>query len=208
MAGDPGRVVHILRPHHRFHAIGGDEGRAPQALAALIDDGDAGVVLLHPLDAGAGLEVHPAGGHRTLEQGGVHIDAMDDRVRVAKALPEGLVGEDAADLRAVDRVVHDHEIGEHRAAAGELAHAQRIQRMEGIGAELHAGADLADLGRLLEDAHAVAAPHEGERRGQSADAATGHQHGLLGVAHGSACFGLGRQPVSRPALAASMHGRQ
>ena len=44
--------------------------------------------------------------------------------------------------------------------------------MEGIGAELDARADFSDLRGLLQHLNLVALAHQGQGRGQSADAAT------------------------------------
>ena len=45
-----------------------------------------------------------------------------------------------------------------------------MQHARAVGADLHAGADLAQLGRLLVDLDLDAAPQQGERAGQPADA--------------------------------------
>ena len=45
--------------------------------------------------------------------------------------------------------------------------------MERAGADLDAGAYLADLGRLLEHGHVEAVAHQRQRGGQATDAATG-----------------------------------
>ena len=60
--------------------------------------------------------------------------------------------------------------------------------MEGVGAELDASADLADLGRLLEHLDLEALAHQRQRGRQATDAATGHQDGKIGmvVTHGFA----------------------
>jgi hypothetical protein len=109
----------------------------------------------------------------------VHVHAVDHRIGVAKALAEGLAGGDLADLVFVERVVHHHVVGEDGAAARLVAHAQRVEGVEGVRAELDAGADLADLGRLLQHLDLEALAHQRQRGGQAADAAAGHQHQLL-----------------------------
>jgi hypothetical protein len=91
-------------------------------------------------------------------------------------LAEGLAGLDLADLGFVECVVHHHVVGVDRAAARLVAHAQRVKGVEGVGAELDAGADFADLGRLLEHLHLEALAHQRQRGGQAANAAAGHQH--------------------------------
>jgi hypothetical protein len=48
---------------------------------------------------------------------------------------------------------------------------ERVERVPGVGRELDAGADLAELRRLLEHHRAEALAREGERGGEPADAA-------------------------------------
>ena len=96
---------------------------------------------------------------------------MDDGVRVAEARLERGAGRDLDDERFVDRVHHHHALGVDGAAAGGGTDAERIEGGEGVRRELHAGADLADLGRLLEDGDAKVALREREGRCQPADAA-------------------------------------
>ena len=54
-----------------------------------------------------------------------------------------------------------------------LADAQGIEGREGVGPELDAGADLADLGGLFEHLHCQALPRQRQRRREPADAAAG-----------------------------------
>ena len=73
--------------------------------------------------------------------------------------------------------MHHHVVGVDGAGPGLVADAQRIEGVEGVGAELDAGTDLADLGRLLEHLHMETLPRQGEGGGEAADAAAGDQHG-------------------------------
>jgi len=145
-------------------------------------------VLLDALDPGRGQELDAAGFLRAFEQRQVHVDAVDHRVGVAEALDEGLAGGNLADLVLVEGVVHHHVVGIDRAAARLVADAQGVEGVEGVGAELDTGADLADLSGLFEDLHPEALAHEGEGGGEAADAAAGDEHGkrLLGclLGHG------------------------
>jgi hypothetical protein len=177
VAGDARRVAHELLAHDRLHAVGTDERHAAVRLAALVEHRDAGGVLLDALDPRGREEADAAGLLRALEKAQVHVGAVDHGVGVAEAGAEGLAGGDAADEALVDGVVHHHRLGIDSAGAGALAHAQRIEGGEGVGTELDAGADLADLGRLLEHVDVEAAAHQRQRGGQAADAAAGHEHG-------------------------------
>ena len=75
---------------------------------------------------------------------------MDHRVRVAKALAERLAHRNATNQRFIQRVVHQHVVGEYRQPAGLVADAQCIERGKGIRPQLNARADLAHLGSLFE----------------------------------------------------------
>ena len=82
--------------------------------------------------------------------------------------------------------MHDHVVGVDSAATGLVAHAQGIKGVEGVGAELDAGADLADLGRLFQHGDLKALANQGEGGGQTANASTGNddRQGIRGNVHG------------------------
>jgi hypothetical protein len=178
VARDTCLVAHVLAAHGRLHAIGADQRAAAVHLAARIEDPHLAPALLHPLHLRAGGHLHPAAGLHALDQRAVHVGAVDHCIGVAEAGAEGLAGGDAADERFVERVVHHHLVGEDGAAARGLADAQRIEGGKGIGPELDAGADLAQLRRLLQHLHRKAAAGQGQGGGQAADAATGDEDGL------------------------------
>ncbi len=56
--------------------------------------------------------------------------------------------------------------------------AKRMEHARAVGADLHAGADLAELGRLLVDLDVDAALQQGEPRGEPADAGADDDHGI------------------------------
>ena len=58
-----------------------------------------------------------------------------------------------------------------------LADAERIDGVPGVRRELDAGANLAELGRLLEHDDPEAASRQAERHGEAADTAPGDDHG-------------------------------
>ncbi|MEI2735834.1 MAG: hypothetical protein V9G24_14175 [Rhodoblastus sp.] len=142
--------------------------------AVLVPGRDAGLVLLDTFDARRRLERDAAGFLRAFQQRGMDVDAVDDGVRIVEALAEGLARRDAADERPVDGVVHDHFIDIDGAAARLLADAERVEGGEGVGTELDAGADFADLRRLFENRDLEALPRQRQRRGEPADAAADH----------------------------------
>ena len=106
----------------------------------------------------------------------VDVGAVDDGVRIVESPPERFADRNARDFAAVDRVHHDEIVGVDRAPAGALADAERIHGGEPVGAELEAGADLADLGRLLEHFDGETGLAQRERGRHAADAAADDEH--------------------------------
>ena len=105
-----------------------------------------------------------------VEQHGVQIAAVEHHVGKAVALDRdraeieqlpGLAGAPEPDLLAGD---DDAE------PLGRRAEPQRIEHAGAVRADLDAGAELLQLGRLLIDIDADALPDQRQRRGQSADA--------------------------------------
>ena len=64
---------------------------------------------------------------------------------------------------AIDRVDHQHGFGDDRFPQHGVADAELIEHGEGIGAELDAVADHAELGRLFEQAHREALARQRQR---------------------------------------------
>ena len=59
------------------------------------------------------------------------------------------------------------------------ADAERVERVPGVRRDLDAGADLAELRRLLQHHRAETLARQRQRRGEAADAAAGDDHRLL-----------------------------
>ena len=172
-------VAHVLAAHRRLHAVGADQRDAAVDVALAVVHRDALFVLVDALHRRRGQHLDAVGRLRAFEQRHVNVGAVDHRVRIAEALAESLAGLDAADQRLVERVVHHHLVGVDRAAAGLVANAQSVERREGVRAELDAGADLAELRRLLEHLDRETAPRQRKRCRQAADPTTCHQHRQL-----------------------------
>ena len=98
---------------------------------------------------------------------------MDYGIGIAEAGAERLAEIDVGDLAVGHRVHQTKRVDIDGHAARGLAHAEPIEAMEGIGAQLDAGADLAQLRRLLEHQRGDALLRQRERRGEAADAAAG-----------------------------------
>jgi len=145
----PSRITDKLLAHHRLDPIGADQRHAAKPPAVLVEHRHAGIVLLDALDPGAGEKLHPSGVLRALEQGKMHVRTVDHGIGVAKALAKFLIRCDLAHLVAVERIVHDHEVGEYRTAARLLTDAQSVKCMKGVRAptgcrrRFHQSAELA-----------------------------------------------------------------
>ena len=105
-----------------------------------------------------------------IEQHGMQIAAVKHHVGKSVALDRdraeieqlpGLAGAPEPDFLAGD---DDAE------PLRRLAEAQRIEHARAVGADLHAGAELLELRRLLVDVDADALPDQRQRGGQAADA--------------------------------------
>jgi hypothetical protein len=151
------------------------------AAAVGVEHGHAVGGLLAVQDAGGGVQLDAAVRLHAVEQRLMHVGAMDHRVGVAEAGTERVAERNLGDRAGVGRVQHHHAVVEDGAAARLLADAERVEGGEGVRRELDAGADLADLGGLLEHLDREAAPRQGERGGEAADAAAGDEDGPLGA---------------------------
>src|SRR5215470_10898125 len=113
------------------------------------------------------------------QQRAMDVGAMRHRVGILKALRKALVRKRNADDRlAREGTAHLHggrtvSVGEHRILQSDL-----VKRPENIGAELDAGADLAELRGLLKNANRKALHGQGIARGEPADAAASDENGL------------------------------
>ena len=96
---------------------------------------------------------------------------MDQRIGVSELFTEGVAKRNARDLLAGDRIQHDEIIGKHRQHVDRRGQPKHLEHAEHVGSELNAGADLLELGRLLDDLRGDAFAMERQRRAQAADAA-------------------------------------
>jgi len=162
--------------HYRAQAVGADQRRA-EKIAFVGSD-----LNLPSLDVEAG---DPRAGAQldqlrqllaAVEQGAMDVGAVRDRVRVAEAPGEALVERDVDHLLAAHAVEHEQVLDEHRLLLHQLADAEGVERMPGVGRDLDAGADLAELRRLLEHDRMPALSRQRQRGGEAADAAAGDDH--------------------------------
>ena len=84
---------------------------------------------------------------------------------------KSLAQRDARDLVAGDGVEHDQVLGEHRQPADRVGQAELLEHPKHVGTELDAGADLLELGRLLDHLAADAFTRQRQRRRHAANAA-------------------------------------
>ena len=114
---------------------------------------------------------------QALQERAVDVGAVGHRVGLAEALHERGVERDMGDQLAGERIAHflrrrHMGIGQHRVLEPDL-----VQRAEDIGSELDAGADLAELARLLEQDDREALLRQRIGGDEPADAATRDQKG-------------------------------
>src|SRR5207245_702889 len=141
-------------------------------------DGDAIAFGAKAGHARAGAQLDRALLPAAAEQRAVDIGAVRHRVRIAEALREARVERDVDHRLAADPVHHQQVLDEDGLLLHSLADAERIDGVPGVRRELDAGADLAELGRLLEHDDPEVAPRQGERDGKAADTASGDDYGL------------------------------
>ena len=102
---------------------------------------------------------------------------MRDGIGLAEARHEFVTERNAGDQLAVERITHLLRRRKVGVAQHSLFQPDLVQHAEDVGAELDAGADLAEFGRLLENAHRETLARQREGRDQAADAAAGHKNG-------------------------------
>ena len=200
-------VADDLLADHRAAAVGADQGRALHAgrrsrVCTSTEEPPAS----KPDDLAVGAQLDQLRqGLAAVEQRAVDVGAVGHRVGVAEALGEAPVERDVDHLLAAHAVEHQHALDEHRLLLHQGADAEGVERVPGVGRDLDAGADLAELLRLLEHHRAEALAGEGEGGGEAADAAAGDQDraGVAGVISIlSPARGAGRQASRhKPALA-------
>ena len=158
------------KPDARLHAVRSDRDRRRGAVAVLERDRDRAAVL-GDADAFAaemdGVRPLAADG---VEQHGVQVAAVEHHVGKAVAfhrdgaeveqLP-GLAGAPEPDLLAGDDDAEPLRL---------RAETERMEHAGAVGADLDAGAELFQLGRLLIDIDADALADQRQRRGQATDA--------------------------------------
>jgi hypothetical protein len=141
--------------------------------AALAVDRDHVIaVLLDALDVRGRGELDASAFLHALEEREMHVCAMAHGIWIAEAAAERIAQRHVHDLGLVERIHHEDAFGVHRARAGALADAERIECGKCVGAELDAGADLPDLRGLLEDLYCESSSPKRERGGKAADSAT------------------------------------
>ena len=169
-------VADHLVAHLRPHAVAADEGTASDAFARLQGHADAGVVLLEILDAATGFQRDAVVVLARIDEDGMQIVAVSDGVGLLELLPKArLIERDAGDALAGQGAAHLHGgrpvcVGKHR-----LFEVEFFERAKDVGAELDAGADLVEFGRLLQHPHGETLARERVGRRQAPDAAARNQ---------------------------------
>ncbi len=159
----------------RPHPVGADQCRGLHHLAA--------VTVLEADEQAVGLELGVFDGRAEVEtdrrhapdRGGEHrlqVGAVDDAVGETVAPAEGAVRH-RGQPSAADTVQYVDGAGLQRRLRHRPVEAEAGEHATGIGADLDAGADLAEFVLALGDDHAEAGGGEGKRRGQPAGAGAG-----------------------------------
>ena len=178
MAGHARRaVVQHLRAHARPQAVGADQRRAFDGLAVRErrDHARPGVAIARYLAARRQLDQRRSVAR--VEQQPMQVGTVDDAVRILVALAVDIAAHrDARHLVAGDGVAHDQALGQERHGAHGIRESHPVEHLEHVGAELDAGADLAEFRRLLEHVGRPPVGRERQRGSETADAAAGNQH--------------------------------
>ena len=153
-----------------MHPVGADQQPSACASPVLEAQRDCVGILLHTdatrvqMDAVGGLFL------KRIDKNAVQVGTVDEDVGSAVAL----LGNDAEveELPSASALPVPDLLGlrPHRPGIERRLEPQRPQHTRAVGAELHAGPDLAQLGRLLVDLDVDAALPQGERASQPADA--------------------------------------
>ncbi len=107
----------------------------------------------------------------------MQVGPVDHGVGLAEAGAEGIAERDARHHFAREAVHHDEVVDEDGRALDPLPDTQAVEHAEDVGAELDAGADLAELAGLLEDGRAHALARQSQGDGEPADTAAHDHHG-------------------------------
>jgi len=167
------RVSHDAFADHRSPAVRANEGNTADGIF-LRSCNDSRSIILKPRDARARPQLDQLGQRlAAIEERAVNVGAVCHRVRVAEALREALVERDVDHLVTADPVEHQEMLDENRLLLHQPADPERVERVPGVGRDLDAGADLAELRGLLEHHRAEPLARQRERRGEPADAAAG-----------------------------------
>ena len=169
-----------LSPHVRPQPVGADQGAAPHHLARSQPGGDRQAILIVAGDLGIGAQFDQGMIFAPLQEYAVQIAAMHDGVGIAEAGAKPVAEIDVADLAVGQRIHQPQPIDIDRHAARRLADAEPVETVEGVGAELDAGANLAEAARLLQHLRGDALLGERQRRRESADAAAGDEDPIGG----------------------------
>ena len=130
-----------LRPH----AVAADQRASGDPLAGLQRDGDAAIVLLEALDLPLRLQRDQVVALAGLEEHGMDVGPMGDRIGLPETLDEALIERNAGHLPAAQRAAHLQRARPPDVGQQFLLEAELVDRPENIGAELDAGAELLEL---------------------------------------------------------------
>ncbi|MNQ09637.1 hypothetical protein D3C85_224540 [compost metagenome] len=164
-----------LRPHQAPQAVGAHQRLALPRTRIGARDADEVVAGLDLADARGRDQRARALRAHGIEQQRVQVGAVHAAVRRAVALLHGIAQRHAGQFGAAAGAVDHQRLGARRDGREAAAEVELLKAAGGVGAELHAGADFAEVGGLFEDVGAVMGAGQRQRRGQPSDPAPGDE---------------------------------
>jgi hypothetical protein len=138
---------------------------------------DAVAVILVGVDAATRFQRDQVAALTCLEKGTVDVGPMGHRVGLAEPFEEGVAQRNIGDELAGEGVAHFLRGRTVRVGQDCILQANLFEHAKNVRPELDAGADLAELGRLLEKAYRNSLLGKRVGRDQAADAAAGNEKG-------------------------------
>ena len=158
---------HAVGPDHCFgKVLGAGEGLDQHRTVGLVGGAE---------HLRVGLQLDPAALLAGLQQCGVQVRAVRDDVGVAVVRLELFTEVNGGNGLAGDGVNVDLPLRDHGVLLDLVQHAQPVQRGEGIGGQLDAGAHLGEFGGAFQDEDVLAGTGEAGSGGKPADSSAYHQ---------------------------------
>ena len=194
-------IVDELRANRTPKTVGTDQGLAPHPSSALNFERDARLVLREGDGALPGLKRDAVLRLTGLEQRGVQIRAMDDRIGIAEPLDETRTKRNPHHLMPIQRGAHHQRIGLDGCGQDRVAQAKPVEHAEDVGAKLDPGAHFVELRCPLKQMNRAPFPRQRQGRAEPTDAAADDQERIRAHATSARTLGWNRSSgaISRAA---------